>query len=119
MTLYKKSERVLKMSLLIKGLKEIGCTFREIGEFSKWKEVQDGRLQVTMTIYEMTRPDDENKYYLVSDVLGRLACEVQKDKKEVLDRMKAHGYKTTHDWYIQDYGMSEETWREWNNMGDE
>ena len=119
MTLYKKSDRVLKTAEVIRGLKAIGCTFKELGEYSKWKEVQDGRLQVTITIYELHKPDDTNNYYIVSDALGRLAADVQNDKAEVFDWLRTHGYKTTHDWYIEDYGMSENTWREWNNMSDD
>lgn len=111
--IYKVSERVLKVSLMIKALKDIGSEVKQLGEFMKWKELDDGsRLSVSMTLYQIKTSD--RVAYFFSDVLGRLACEAFLDVNDGYDWLRKHGYKTDHDFYIQDYGMTEETWQEWN-----
>lgn len=112
MTIIKKSERNLKARHLIAGLKDSGNTVKEIGKFSKWIEVYNGKLQWSNTLYEI-EADGKTAYFLV-DSLGWVACVINPDKNDVMDWLKNHGYKTEKDWYIEDYGMSEETWNAWN-----
>ena len=113
MELFKKSERIIKTSVLIKSMKANGAEFENLGEFMKWKELADGsRLSVSMTLYQVKA--NSNKCYFFSDSLGRMASPMVVDRKEAVDWLKNHGYKTTHDFYIEDYGMSEETWKEWS-----
>ena len=115
MKLYKKAERKTTTRIMIKALKAVGYTTRNIGTWCKWKDLTDGgRYQAKLTIYEVENED--GKAYLVSDALEHVAAPINPNKKEVLDFLKEHGYKTEKKWYLEDYGMSEETWNEWNGI---
>lgn len=114
MELIKKSERGLKASLMLKTFRSMGGKTKQVGEFKKWKELPDGRISVSMNVYEIEGVD-EMKCYLLEDTLGRVCAPLTYDKAEVLGWLKEHGYKTVHDFYIQDCGMTEETWKVWNS----
>ncbi len=115
MKMIKRSERTIKARHMIAGFKNFGGESKLIGEYSKWKELSDGsRLQVSYEIYSVSGVANSQTFYFMSDVLGNVASVATYDLGEVLEWLKNHGYKTTHDWYIQDYGMSEEVWQEWN-----
>lgn len=114
MKLYKRSERTLDTRTLLTALKKTGHTVSRVGEWSRWRELSiGGRLQVKITVYEVK--SDMFTAYLVSDTLDHVAAPLAESKQEVLDWLKEKGYKTTKRWYLEDYGMSEETWNEWNN----
>lgn len=118
MEIWKASERVVSGGVFRKAIREAGGIVKELGEFSKWANlVNGGRLQKTLTIYELGGRG--GKMYLVCDSLDRAVCEMQFDKKEVFEYLKEHGWKTTKNWYMEDCGMSEETWNIWNGNGEE
>ena len=115
MKLFKKDERVMRTAVMTKALKECGFKVREVGEYSKWKDMRSGgRLQVKITVYESK--GDDRTFYIVSDSLDRVAAPMINDKKEVMDWLKDHGYKTTKQWYLEDCGMDESTWNYWNGL---
>lgn len=115
MKLYKKDERKLQTAHIIKSFKSTGFTVKNLGTWCKWKDLGDyGKLQVKMTVYEIK--NDDITGYIVSDSLGRVAAPVVPDKKEVLDWLVEHGYKTEKKWYIEDYGMTESDWNYWNGL---
>lgn len=120
--LLKRKERFLKVSTFLQTMRQFNNKTEEIGEYTKWKELSDGsRLAVSVTVYKVTV--DERKYggnkvktaYCMKDSLG---FEMQKvlteDLEEIKTWLKEKGYKTTKQFYLEDYGMSEETWEEWN-----
>lgn len=111
MKAYKRSERVIKVTALLTAMKATGNTVKNIGEFCKWKELDNGKIQMKMEIYEI---NNGMTCYIMKDTLGMLAAPVTENKQEVLDWLKGHGYKPIKDWYLEDYGMDEETWEEWN-----
>lgn len=114
MELFKKSERQIKASSMLKTFRTIGGTTKSIGEYMKWKDLSDGsRLSVSISVYEIKY--EGQTMYLLEDSLGRVAAPVQENKAEIMDWLKAHGYKTEHKFYTEDYGMTEETWRAWNS----
>ena len=114
MKLYAKAERTIRTNVMLSAFKKADFTVRRIGEWDKWKELSiGGRLQVKMTVYEIK--NDMITAYLLSDTLERVAAPLADSKQEVLDWLKEKGYKPEKQWYMQDYGMSEETWNEWNN----
>jgi hypothetical protein len=113
MKLYKKSERKMNIYDFKKAMKAGGFEAKSIGEYRKWKELHDGRVSVRMTIYEISRGGVAEGYVL-ADVLDRVACQIILNKQEVLDWIKEHGYKTDKQFYMEDMGMSEELWNEWN-----
>lgn len=113
MKLYKKADRNTKTQDFLRIFKDTGFATQNIGEWKKWKELPDGRLSVSMTVYEIKK-DDQVQGYILSDTLQRVACPITLDKQEVMDWLKEKGYKTAKEWYLQDYGMTEEAWEEWN-----
>lgn len=117
MKTYKNAERILKTATMIKSLKATGFTVRNLGEYCKWAEIECGRIQKSMTVYKVSGNGIDA--YFLSDSLDRVACELQPDKTEVFGWLKNHEYKPVKKWYIEDYGMSEETWNEWNGIGTE
>lgn len=112
MKLYKKSERLFKTAATLKSFRAIGFTTKHIGEWDRWKEIENGRLQVKIDVYEVV--GNGMTCYFVSDTLGRVASAMVTDLQEVMDWLKEHGYKTDKQWYMEDCGMSEELWKEWN-----
>lgn len=116
MEFYKNSERNINARHIRKAFKATGYSVKEIGEYSKWQELRNGgKLQVTLTVYEIK---SDNTCYLIADPLDRVAAPLIPSKSDVMDMLKKAGYKTIKKWYIEDYGMSEETWKAWN-AGDE
>ena len=120
--LLKRKERTLKVSNFLQTMRQMQGETKEIGEYTKWKELSDGsRLSVSVTVYEVTI--DERKFggnkvktaYCMKDSLG---FEMQKvlteDLEEIKTWLKEKGYKTVKQFYLEDYGMSEEMWEEWN-----
>lgn len=121
----KKSERILKAVAFNAGLKSVGADVEEIAEYSKWHELQNGeyagcRIQVKMFIVkaDMSKVSGGVVGYYLKDGEGMIASDIVADINEIKYWLADHGYKTVHDWYIQDYGMSEETWKEWNKSDD-
>lgn len=112
MKLFKKSERFMDAAGTRKALRETGYTVKEIGEFCKWKEIEKGRMQVSLTIWEAK--GNGSTFYMVEDTIGRVAAQFNPDKADVMNWLKDHGYKPVKQWYIEDTGMTEETWNIWN-----
>lgn len=120
----KKSERILKADALNVGLKSAGGVVKEVAEYSKWHELQSGeyaggRVQVKMFIVkvDMSKVNGVVGYYL-KDSMSMVASDIVTDINDIKRWLAEHDYKTIHDWYVQDCGMSEETWREWNKSND-
>lgn len=116
MQYFKRKERFFKAAIFAKNIKEVGGTVREVAEYSKWKELDHGRIQVRFTIIEFATK--VGKTYLMTDNEGLVACQVTPDLEEIKSFLTKHGFKPTKDWYIQDCGMTEETWKEWNSCND-
>ena len=115
MKLYKKAERTIKVGKLLGTFRECDWETKNLGRWCKWKELKNdsGRLQVKFDVFEIKK--DDITVYLMSDSLDRVAAPTTADKKEVIDWLKEHGYKPEKQWYLEDYGMDEETWNAWNN----
>ena len=112
MKLYAKSERTISTSRLLDTFRSGGCKVGKVGEWCKWKEIYDGgKVQLKMTVYEVKT--GILTAYLISDTLRMVAAPMVECKQEVLNWLKEHGYKPEKQWYIEDYGMSEETWDAW------
>lgn len=120
--LLKRSERTIKVKSFLSTMRAIGNKTREIEEFKKWKELSDGsRITMSITVFEIAV--DQSKFggngiakvYCMEDTLG---MEMQKsftnDLNEIKRWLKEKGYKTVKRFYIEDCGMTEETWEEWN-----
>ena len=118
MTYIKRSERFIKSANFTKPIRDNGGTVREVGEYAKWKNIDEygSKIQVSFTIVEMKV--NENKGYFLKDGLGMVASYPTQDVNELKDYLLEKGFKPIKDWYIQDCGMSEETWKEWNTSND-
>lgn len=124
MKYFKRSERILKAAAFNTGLKSAGGVVQEVAEYSKWHEFQNGvhagsKIQMKMFIMkaDMSKVSGIVGYYL-KDGMGMVASDIVVDINEIKCLLADHGYKTVHDWYTQDCGMSEETWKEWNTSND-
>lgn len=120
--LLKRKERTLKVSSFLHTVKQLGGEVKEFGEYKKWKELSDGRrLSVSVTVYEM-KIDESNfggdKINICYSMKDSLGMEMQKvltqDLEEIKTWLNEKGYKTVKQFYLEDCGMSEETWEEWN-----
>lgn len=120
--LLKRKERHLKVSNFLQTMRQMQAETKEVGEYKKWKELSDGsKLSVSVTVYKVTIDtrkfggDKVNTLYCMEDSLG---MEMQNVLTENLEEIKTwlneKGYKTVKQFYLEDCGMSEETWAEWN-----
>ena len=115
MELKKKADRILKVQGMTKALKQTGAgTMRNLGTYCKWKNLPDGQLQVKMTIYEVKY--SEGTAYFMADTLDRICTSLNSDLDDMRGWLREHGYKTEKKWYLEDYGMDEDTWNEWNGI---
>lgn len=113
----KRADRCIKAAAMFKPLRDAGGTVSEVAEYSKWRNLSDGsRIQVTLTIIKMTHLD--NTAYILKDNLGMLASYPTQDLVEMRSFLVDKGFKPIKDWYIQDCGMTEETWNAWNQSND-
>lgn len=117
MTYIKRSERFINAANFTKPIKDNGGTVREVGEYAKWKTVcEDSKVQVTFIILEMKV--NNNTGYILKDNFGMIASYPTQDVNELKNFLNEKGFKPIKDWYIQECGMSEETWKEWNGCND-
>ena len=114
MNLIKKADRIMNIHMFREAMKATNTNLEEIATYCKWKEVSTGRLQVKFTIYKLTDKDG-NVNYTVTDSLNRIACTVTNSITDITDFFSTNGYMPEKDWYINEYGMTEESWNEWNN----
>ena len=118
MTLTKKADRVLPVRAFIACLRSNGMEIVNLGDFRKWKELRDGsRLSVKLTLYRASASNGKAAYFF-SDSLDRIACAVNPNLEEMTAFLRDHGYKSDHDFYVEDYGMTEESYREWNSASE-
>lgn len=121
---FKRSERIMKAAAFNAGIKSAGGVVKEVAEYSKWHELQNGdytgsRIQVKMFIVKVNLSKvNGNVGYYLNDDMGMIASDITLDINDIKRWLVDHGYKAIHDWYVQDCGMSEETWREWNTSND-
>lgn len=119
--LLKSSERTIKVGNFLKVMRDAGNETREVEEFCKWKESSNGvTFQMSVTVFEITIDSrkfggDVVKAYCMKDSLGMMMQKsLTVDLEEIKNWLNEKGYKTVKRFYTEDYGMSEETWEEWN-----
>lgn len=115
MELIKRKDRALKAALVLRTFRSMGGTVKNLGTFMKWMELSNGgRLSAKIMIYELKGGASDKTMYLLEDPLGYVLAPLQENKKEVMDWLRDHNYKTEHKFYIEDCGMTEELWKAWN-----
>lgn len=113
----KRPDRFIKAAALTKTMKDAGGIVKEIAEYSKWRNLNDGsRIQMTLIVIKMANLG--NTAYILKDNLGMLASYPTQDLNEIKAFLAEHGFKPIKDWYLQDCGMTEETWNAWNTSND-
>lgn len=113
----KRSDRCIKAAAMTKVMKDAGGTVKEIAEYSKWHNLNEGsRIQVTLIVIKMVNMG--NTAYILKDNLGMLASYPTQDLDEIKTFLTEHGFKPIKEWYLQDCGMTEETWNAWNTSND-
>lgn len=109
------NERVMSHTKMTKVFKEQGMVIGTHGEYTRWINLKYGNKvseQLTIKSYDGRSVGCSICYVLV-DSFGMWASDLT-TLEDIKAFLKANGFKTTHDWYVQDNGMSEETWKEWN-----
>lgn len=121
--LLKMSERKLNGFQCKKDFEEVGAKTKNLGTWKKWKTLKGGhdRITVSVTVIEVHLCFNgfcakyDNVFYLLIDSLDKIMTKgYPKDFLDVEQWLREKGYKTEHDFYTQDYGMSEDDWIEWN-----
>lgn len=108
MTMLKRSDRFSAKGVF-SGLKQCGATFKNLGEYKKWVEVDcgiyQGRLHDSMTLYEV-KTADGNVAAFLTDSLDRIACAFTY-KSTIIEWLNAHGWEKDNTSY-DDYDNEEE-----------
>ena len=115
----KVKDRTVKADRLWETLKNVfDATIKHIGEYDKWKETDLGRLQMKMDVYEVNLKGNVEElkglHYIMIDGFNRMVNPLGWSKEDVIGWLKKTGFKRDKRWYLEDYGMDEETWEEWN-----
>lgn len=113
MKLMKRAERQITVWSMINTWKAVGCEVKGLGRYMKSKEVDGGHIGMHMDIHKVVDPFGQTGYTM-SDTLGRICCQTQTDKAEIMNWLADNGWKPEKQWYLEDGGMDEETWEEWN-----
>lgn len=113
----KRADRFIKAASFTKPIRDNGGRIREVAEYAKWHRIDEyNKVQVGFIILEMTV--GENRGYILKDNFGMVASYPTQDLGEIKEFLTQKGFKPIKDWYLQDCGMPEETWREWNTSND-
>lgn len=117
MNYIKRKERFIKASAMTKVIKDAGGTAKEVAEYSKWHNIDEhSRIQLTLIIVKMD--SNGNTAYILKDNLGMLASFPTPDLDEIKTFLTEHGFKPIKEWYMEDCGMTEDTWNAWNQSND-
>ncbi len=113
----KRNERFVKAANFTKPIRDNGGKVKEIAEYAKWHNINEhDKVQVGFIILEVAV--NGNKAYILKDNFGMMASYPTQDLDELKTFLVEKGFKPIKDWYLQDCGMSEETWKEWNSCND-
>ena len=100
MKMIKRSERI-DCKELLKAIVKLGGKVEKINRYEKWVDVYAGRLLDNMDLYKMTMRDGKITWVLV-DVLGRFACDIQLDKAEIIEWLSKNGWTVKVEQYDDD-----------------
>lgn len=114
MELLKKSDRIISRAAMVKGLRASGCEVKEIQEYCKFKNVYRGKIEVKLCLHEVIVANG-CVFYLLSDSLDNICTQILIDLDDIKIWLNEHGYKKDKQFYVEDCGMSEDLWNEWNN----
>lgn len=99
----------------IKGLKDAGANVKRFPQLHKMVEKECYRVEYRYNIYEIS-----TQYGKIAvafhDSLNCLQYQAD-NAKELIKFLMDKGYKTSKKFYIEELGMSEELWNEWNGIG--
>ena len=101
--------------MYIKGLKEAGASVKRFSQLHKMIEREYGSIEYRYNIYEISTQYGKTAVAF-HDGLNRLQYQAD-NAKELIKFLMDKGYKTSKKFYIEDCGMSEELWNEWNGIG--
>ena len=114
MVLIEKAKRTMKVQNYFNDLKTLGANIVNKGEYKKWKQLSDGRMSVTLTVYkvELNFQSVQDEFYVISDTLDKVAFNGKIEEKEIIKWLEEKGYKTEKEFYLSN-GMTEELYNEW------
>ena len=103
-------------AMYIKSLKEAGLSVKRFPQLHKMVEKADYSIEYAYNTYEVSTELGRKTAIAFLDGLNRLQYQAD-NAKELMKFLADKGYKTSKKFYMEDLGMSEESWNEWNGIG--
>lgn len=107
----------MKEAAYIKGMKDAGANVKKFPQLHKMVEREscNCRIEYRYNIYEISTQFGKMAVAF-HDGINRLQYQAN-DAKELIEFLVSKGYKTSKKFYMEECGMSEELWNEWNGIG--
>lgn len=112
MKLIEKAKRTIRTQDYFNNLKILGANIVNKDEYKKWKQLSDGKMSVTLTVYKVNFQSVQDGFFVISDTLGKVAFNDRIEEKEIIKWLEEKGYKTEKEFHLEN-GMSEELYDEW------
>jgi hypothetical protein len=114
MKLIEKAKRTMRTQGYFNTLKTLGAKITYKGTYKKWKELNNGRMTVSFTVYKVNLnfQSVQDVFFVISDTLGRVAFNEKIEEQEIIKWLEENGYKTEKEFLLSN-GMTEETYKEW------
>lgn len=102
--------------MYIKSSKEAGMNIKSFPQLHRMVKKNNYSIEYTYNIYEVS--NESGKKMAIAFLHGLNCIQYQADNAKELTKFLADkGYKTSKKFYMQELGMSEESWNEWNGIG--
>lgn len=114
-----KKEQYIQMNLgkTINTFKKSGFDCKIVLELHKMVDVTMGRIEKKLTFLE-TKKDTSKSYMVFWDGMNKVIAMADGESfEELKNHYLSKGYKKDKQFYTEELGMSEETWKEWNCIG--
>lgn len=102
-------------AIYFKSLKEAGANVKRFPQLHKMVEKEYCSIEYRYNIYEISTQYGKTAVAF-RDGLNRLQYQAD-NAKELIKFLMDKGYKTSKNFYTEEFGMSEEIWNEWNGIG--
>ena len=102
--------------MYIKSSKEAGMNVKSFPQLHKMVKKRNYNIEHTYNIYEVS--SELGKKMAIAFRCGLNCIQYQADNaKELTKFLTDKGYETSKKFYMEEFGMSEESWNEWNGIG--
>lgn len=105
----------MKEALMIKNFRDNGTSIKKFPTLHKMVKKEYFDIEYRYNIYEIK--SDYGKMAIAFLAGLNMLMYKADSAKEITDFLKGKGYKTSKKFYMEDCGMPEETWNQWNGIG--